>query len=154
MTQSSSSVMNDSRPMSREEIVAIFNRRQAAFDNLDADALAAGYASDCVVDSPSGGRHQGPQAVQEVMRAFFSAFLDMKVRVDRQLIDGNAVAQIVEVEGTQINEFMGLAPTGKPLRLVAAIDYELKGGKIVRERRIYDFTGMLVKVGVLKAKPA
>jgi len=24
----------------------------------------------------------------------------------------------------------------------------------VRERRIYDFTGMLVQVGVLKAKPA
>jgi hypothetical protein len=27
-------------------------------------------------------------------------------------------------------------------------------GLIVHERRIYDFTGMLVQIGVLKAKPA
>ena len=27
-------------------------------------------------------------------------------------------------------------------------------GKIVRERRIYDFTGLLMQVGVLKGKPA
>jgi hypothetical protein len=27
-------------------------------------------------------------------------------------------------------------------------------GAVVHERRIYDFTGMLVQIGVLKAKPA
>jgi hypothetical protein len=31
--------------------------------------------------------------------------------------------------------------------------YELKDRKIVRERRIYDFTGLLVQIGLLKAKP-
>jgi hypothetical protein len=31
--------------------------------------------------------------------------------------------------------------------------YELNGLTIVRERRIYDFTGMLVQIGALKAKP-
>jgi hypothetical protein len=30
----------------------------------------------------------------------------------------------------------------------------LENGKIVRERRIFDFTGLLVQIGVLKAKPA
>jgi predicted ester cyclase len=154
MTDGASSVMNDNRPMTRDEIVAFFDRRQAAIDNLDADALAAGYTADCVVSSPAGGLHTGPQAVHEVMRAFFSAFLDMKLRVERQLIDGDFVVQIVKVEGTQINEFMGLAPTGKPIRLTAAVEYEMRGGKIARERRIYDFTGMLVQVGVLKAKTA
>jgi hypothetical protein len=29
----------------------------------------------------------------------------------------------------------------------------LKGGKIQHERRIYDFTGLLIQIGVLKAKP-
>jgi hypothetical protein len=36
----------------------------------------------------------------------------------------------------------------------AVFFYELKHGRIVRERRIYDFTGMLVQIGILKAKPA
>jgi ketosteroid isomerase-like protein len=48
---------------------------------------------------------------------------------------------------------MGLPPTGKPFRLPAVFLYELRDGRIVRERRIYDFTGLLVQVGVLKAKP-
>jgi hypothetical protein len=29
----------------------------------------------------------------------------------------------------------------------------LRGCQIARERRIYDFTGLLVQVGVLKTKP-
>jgi hypothetical protein len=31
--------------------------------------------------------------------------------------------------------------------------YTLKDGQVVREKRIYDFTGMLIQIGVLKAKP-
>jgi hypothetical protein len=34
-----------------------------------------------------------------------------------------------------------------------AIIYLLKDGLIVRERRVYDFTGLLVQVGAIKAKP-
>jgi hypothetical protein len=30
----------------------------------------------------------------------------------------------------------------------------LDDGRIVHERRLYDFTGMLMQIGVLKAKPA
>ena len=37
--------------MTRDEIVAFFDRRQEAYDNLDAKALAAGYADDCLVES-------------------------------------------------------------------------------------------------------
>ncbi len=32
-------------------------------------------------------------------------------------------------------------------------DSNLKDRKIVRERRVYDFTGLLVQIGLLKAKP-
>ncbi|MGH9146149.1 MAG: hypothetical protein ACRD1Q_05525 [Vicinamibacterales bacterium] len=32
--------------------------------------------------------------------------------------------------------------------------YVLRDGQIVHERRIYDFTGILIQVGLLKAKPA
>jgi hypothetical protein len=32
--------------------------------------------------------------------------------------------------------------------------YEFKDGKIVRDRRMYDFTGLLIQLGTLRAKPA
>jgi hypothetical protein len=48
---------------------------------------------------------------------------------------------------------MGVPPTGKPFRVPMVLVNTLKNGQIVHERRIYDFTGLLVQIGVLKAKP-
>jgi steroid delta-isomerase-like uncharacterized protein len=137
----------------REDLVAFFARRQEAFDNLDASRLAADYADDCVVDSPTGGTHSGRVAAEKVLKTVFDAFLDLKVRGERLIVDGNQVAQILSIEGTDLGGFLGLPPTGKIFQLPAVFLYELNGLTIVRERRIYDFTGMLVQIGALKAKP-
>jgi predicted ester cyclase len=88
-----------------------------------------------------------------VLKAVFDAFLDLKVRSERLIVDGNQVAQILSIEGTDLGGFLGLPPTGKIFQLPAVFLYELNGLTIVRERRIYDFTGMLVQIGALKAKP-
>ena len=48
---------------------------------------------------------------------------------------------------------MGLPPTNKPFRLPIVFLCTVKDGLVVHEQRIYDFTGMLVQIGVLKAKP-
>jgi steroid delta-isomerase-like uncharacterized protein len=143
----------DTATMTRDEVIALFNRRQDAYDNLDAARLAADYADDCVVDSPTGGTHTGRVAAEKVLRTVFDAFLDLKVRTDRLIVDGNQVAQVMSVAGTDLGGFLGLPATGKIFHLPAVFLYELNGAQIVRERRIYDFTGMLVQIGVLKAKP-
>ena len=44
--------------------------------------------------------------------------------------------------------------TGRPFEVPMVFLMQIQGQKIVRERRFYDFTGLLVQVGVLKAKPA
>ena len=158
MTQNATTVMSPGRPperqMTREEIIGFFERRQAATDNLDAAALAADYAPDCIVESPMGGTHHGPAAVEHVLRGWFSAFLDLKTQVEERLIDGNRVVQILKLEGTHIGEFLGVPPTGKPFHFSGVAVFEIRGRQIVRERRIYDFTGLLLQIGVLKAKPA
>ncbi len=139
--------------MTRNAIAAIFERRRMAFDNHDAGALAADYAVDCVIESPSGGVHHGRAAAERVLRSVIDA-LDVKMHQDALLIDGDSVAQILTIEGTDDGQFLGLPPTGKSFRVPAVFLYELKDGQITRERRIYDFTGLLLQVGLLKAKPA
>jgi steroid delta-isomerase-like uncharacterized protein len=141
-------------PMTRDEIVSFFERRQVAHDNLDAAALAADYAEDCVVDSPTGGTHTGRAAVERVFDAVFDAFLDMKTRTERLVIDGDTVAQVVSVEGSNVGGFLGVPASGRPFRFSAVFVYQLRGRQIVSERRIYDFTGLLTQIGVLKMKPA
>jgi predicted ester cyclase len=139
--------------MTRDEIVAFFQRREDLYNDFDAAALAADYADDAVIDSPIAGVHTGGLAAEQAFRAVFEAFLDRKMRTDSLLIDGDRVAQVFAIEGTHIGEFLGLAPTGKPFRHTAVFLYELRNRLIVRERRIYDFTGLLVQIGVMKAKP-
>jgi steroid delta-isomerase-like uncharacterized protein len=84
----------------------------------------------------------------------FSAFLDLTTKVEDRIIDGNNAVTVVSIEGTHIGEFLGLPPTGKRFIMPVVFFYQLENGKIVRERRIFDFTGLLVQIGVLKAKPA
>lgn len=140
-------------PMSREEMVALFERRQEAYDDLDADRLASDYADDCFVESPSGGSHTGQSEVARVIRGVFSAFPDLKFRTLELIIDGDRVGQIGEIEGTDIGGFLGVRPTGKGFRVRAVFLYEFKDRRIVHERRVYDYTGVLVQIGVVRAKP-
>jgi steroid delta-isomerase-like uncharacterized protein len=139
--------------MSREEMVALFERRRAAYDDLNAALLAADYSEDCVVDSPLGGSHNGREAVQQVIQSFFDAFPDLSYDTEHLIIDGDEVAQVMTVEGTDIGGFLGLPATGKRFRVAASFFFVFKNRQIVHERRIYDFTGLLVQIGVLKAKP-
>jgi steroid delta-isomerase-like uncharacterized protein len=140
--------------LTRDEVTALFERRQDAFDNLDADALLGDYAHDCVVESRVAGTLRGPAAVDRARRAWFEAFPDLKFRTDRLIIDGTHVVQLLTLEGTDIGGLMGLAPSGKSFKAPAVFVYEFRDRKIVHETRIYDFTGVLVQIGLLKAKPA
>jgi steroid delta-isomerase-like uncharacterized protein len=145
--------VNSEQPAAREAILDLFERRQEAFDNLDAAMLAADYTEDCTVESPYAGAHVGRVAAEQVFRSWFEAFLDLKMRTKELIIDGNRVAQVFEVEGTDLGGLLGLPATGKTFRVPAVFLFELRGQQIERERRIYDFTGVMVQIGVLKAKP-
>jgi steroid delta-isomerase-like uncharacterized protein len=140
--------------MTRDEIAAMFARREKAYENEDAAALAADYAADAVIESPMAGVHRGPAAAEHAFDAVFTAYGDMKRQTDNLLIDGDHIAEVLTIEGTNMGSMMGLPPSGKAFRVPAVFLYELRGDKIVRERRILDFTGLLVQIGVLKARPA
>jgi predicted ester cyclase len=138
--------------MTRDEIVAMFDRRLAAYDRHDAVMLAADYAADCVIESPSGGTHRGPGPAEQVLRHVFDA-LEVKLTRQSVLIDGNSVAEVYGIVGHDTGRFLGLPPTGKAFQVSGVFLYDVEDGRIVRERRIYDFTAILVQTGLLKAKP-
>ena len=107
-----------------------------------------------MIDSPTVGLHQGPDAARQAYDVIFHAFADNTRRTEALVIEGDRVAQVMTIEGTNLGGLMGLPPSGKHFRVPAVFLYDLRGDQIVRERRIYDFTGMLVQIGVLKARPA
>jgi steroid delta-isomerase-like uncharacterized protein len=140
--------------MTRLHVEALFARREAALSQRDVAAISSLYSDDVVVESPmAGGAVHGRTAADEVNRAFIAGFPDVSFTREALMIDGDRAVWIGEVRGTDTGGFMGLAATGKPFRLPMVMVFVLRDGAIVSERRIYDFSGMLIQIGVLKAKP-
>ena len=140
--------------MTRDDIMALLARRHDAIVRRDAAALMADYAEDAVVESPLAGIVKGREANEQVYRAWWSAFPDRVDHVEEAIVDGDRAAQFATLTQTDLGGFMGLAPTGKPVRIPIVYLFTFDERHIVQERRIYDFTGMLVQIGILKAKPA
>jgi predicted ester cyclase len=141
--------------MTREEITTFYAGRVEAMNRHDAAVLVRQHTEDGVVDSPlSNGVARGHDAIERVYLSFFRAFPDVRLRQDSLLIDGPHAVQLVTLTGTDSGGLMGESPSGRPFTMSMVLLDVLREGRIVRERRIYDFTGLLVQIGALKAKPA
>ena len=107
------------------------------------------------MESPTaGGTIKGRAAIAGIYRAWFAGFPDLVTTPEELLIDGNRVARRFTMSGTDSGGFLGLPPTGKPFRVPVMWLCQINEGRIVHSRFIYDFSGMLIQIGALKAKPA
>jgi steroid delta-isomerase-like uncharacterized protein len=140
--------------MTRDEMLAFCARRQHAFETRDVPALAALHGESSVLESPLAGSATGRAGAARVYEAFFTAFPDAVVVSDPPIIDGDYLVLVGTMTGTHVGGFMGLPPSGRSFRFTIVHLLVVRDGQIVSERRVYDFTGFLVQIGVLKAKPA
>ena len=140
--------------MTRAEAEQFFDRRIEMWRQRDIDALGQLHTDDCVLESPIAGTVTGRAAIENVYRAFFTSFPDVTLEHPALVADGDHVVQTVTFSGTNTGGFMGMAPTGKRFSFDAVLICTLRGGRIAHEKRIYDFTGFLMEIGVLRAKPA
>ena len=140
--------------MTREDLQAFFDRRDQHWRARDAAALAAGHAPDGHVTSPMWRELDGREAILESYRSLFETFPDWEFNGQALIIDGTMVAQPFSATATLEGEFMGLPGTHRRCQIEGARLYEMKNGLIHHERRLYDFTALLIQVGVLRSKPA
>lgn len=140
--------------MTRDDIVSLLQRRFDALNRRDLATLVQVHADNGIVDSPLGGHAVGAEAIRRVYDAWQAAFPDAVFDVEPPIIDGERVAQVATVTGTDMGGFMGLPPSGKRFSMPMIFLFTVRDGKIQHERRVYDFTGLMIQLGVLKAKPA
>jgi len=140
--------------MTRDQLMALLARREQLWRKRDAAGLAADHAPDGVVVSPTGGVLEGRAEIERIYRLWFTAFPDITMTVTDTVIDDPYAVLLVNITGTHSGDFFGLAATGRRIQFTGAFIFRIKEGLIEHERRILDFTGVLVQVGVLKAKPA
>jgi predicted ester cyclase len=140
--------------MTRSEILEFFEKRNKAWQEHNAHALAESHAREGEVESPLFGNLKGQNAILKSYIELLSIFPDMEFYSEYLLIDGDSVAQFLKMTGTQQCEFCGLPASGKRMQFRGSSLCLMDNDKIAREIRTYDFTGFLLQLGVLKAKPA
>jgi steroid delta-isomerase-like uncharacterized protein len=139
--------------MTREQAVALFAERDEMWKRHDAAALAATHTDDGTVMSPIFGTVEGRQAIEVSYQELFTVFEDFAVNSGALVIDGEEAAQVFTAHATHSHELFGVPGTGKTFEIQGVAFYRFVGAQIAWERRFYDFTGMLVQLGVLRARP-
>ena len=140
--------------MTRAEIESLFERRRRAWDAHDAAAMAATHSIDGVVKSPMFGDLYGREEIEASYARAFHMFPDWAMVDEPLLVDGNTVVEVFSSTATHSADFMGLPATGRHFRIEGVRIHVVKDGLVHEERRLYDFTSLLIQVGVLKGKPA
>jgi steroid delta-isomerase-like uncharacterized protein len=140
--------------MTRQDVIGLLDRWQDALSRQNVDDFSSLYAADASIESPMIGPTSGRDGAIKVFSAFFAAFPDAAFAWETPVVDGRLVSVAAFLSGTDEGGFMGLAPSGKRFSIPIVFLLEIDSGLITRDRRIYDFTGLLIQIGVLKAKPA
>jgi uncharacterized protein (TIGR02246 family) len=139
--------------MTRDEITGFFEKWDGAWAARDPDRLADVYAPHATVVSPMFKRLHGRPEIAESYYRLFESFPDWTVTNEAPLIDGDRIARAFEATATHAGEFMGLKPTKRRCQIQGVRLFRLGVDGIQEERRLYDFTNLLIQIGVLRSKP-
>ena len=139
--------------MTTDAMLAFCDRRIEAWKRRDPEALASDHAERGTVGSPIFSKITGRDAIQRSYESLFQSFPDWTMDNEPPLIDGDRVAVPFTARATHAGRFMGLDGTGRRCEIHGVLLMEMADGLIAHERRVYDFTGLLIQLGVLRGKP-
>jgi predicted ester cyclase len=139
--------------MTREEILSLLSSHQDAFLARDAGRLALQHAPAGTFQSPAHGIVEGREAIGEIYRYWFTAFPDLRLTWGRPVVDGDRAALFWSFSGTAQGPFFGAVGAGTLIEMPGAAEYVVADGLIRSVRHVFDFSGVLMRAGVLKVKP-
>ena len=141
--------------MTSDETRRFISRYVELWEQGDVRGLGACYAEQAHVDSPMFQGLDGRGAIEKSFMDLFKAFSDSKIGVEDIITDserGDRCVTVFTSHGTHRGMLFGMPGTGRRVEIKGAFVMKFEGDHIVSELRIYDFVGMLVQLGVLKAK--
>ena len=111
---------------------------------------AAEFAWDDVVEQvPFPGQGPGLEGLKDVLRGMRAAFPDLVFSIVEQVAEGEKVVSRFEWTGTHKGPFLGVAATGRPVRVWGIVIDRLVAGRIKETRIIMDIFGLMMQMGAL-----
>jgi predicted ester cyclase len=140
--------------MTRDAIETLLARHKDGYARRDVDALADTHAAHGTFDSPAYGIVSGRDAIREIYRYWYTAFPDMLLTWESALIDPPRASWFWVLDGTAAGQFFGDVKVGSKVRMIGASECECGDEGFVSIRHVFDFSGALVRTGVMKMKPS
>jgi ketosteroid isomerase-like protein len=132
--------------LSREDAERIVRQLLNAVRRQDLPGLMEAYADDAVAVSPVFGEVCGRGAIGATFQTLFTTLSYPAVSVSDVLVDDNRIAVLSTVQATDRVGWFGLPATGGPIAYRLVLLLTVADGKIVRDERIYDSTGVLERL--------
>ncbi len=137
--------------MSEQNKALYRNFLDEVLNNKNADAIDKFMGPDFADHNPPPGFPPGPEGLKQMMTMFFSAFPDLKITTDDIIAEGDMVVGRHTTTGTHKGDFMGIAATGKQVKINEIHWVRFAEGKAVEHWGLSDDLSMMTQLGVIPA---
>jgi len=113
------------------------------------EAAAKYIWEDVIEQVPLPGQGPGLNGLKDTIRAMRAGFPNIVFSIHEQIAEGDKVVSRFEWTGTHEGSFLGIPPTGRPVRVWGMVIDRLKDDRVKDTRILMDILGMLTQLGVL-----
>ena len=93
----------------------------------------------------------GPDALRELLTAYRSAFPDLHIEIEALVSAGNRTVIAFTLSGTHEGELMGIAATGREVKISGMTLSHFENGKIVEEWELLDQLSLFQQLGIVSS---
>lgn len=139
--------------LTEEDAAAFAETLFGAWNAHDVDQIVALHAPNAVYHWGIGADSEGTDAIAAAQAAFFEAFPDIQVTIDRVWLAGSAVIVWYISTGVQETEFMGVPPSETSVTWTGLSVFQLACGQITEVWSEADHFGRVQQQGVRLGTP-
>jgi steroid delta-isomerase-like uncharacterized protein len=96
---------------------------------------------------------QGPEALKDLFTAYRTAFPDLHIEIGELVSTGNKTVISFTLSGTHEDDLMGIAATGRQVKVSGMTLSHFENGKIVEEWELLDRLSLFQQLGIVSAHP-
>src|SRR5689334_9151672 len=123
--------IQDIREFGRQFAEQIINQKRL-------ERLAEFVPENFVEEVPLPGQGPGRAGLRDVLTMFHTAFPDLRWQIDETVAEGEKLVSRFTMTGTHSGPFLGLAPTGRAVRVWGITIDVIRGGQMVSSRILMD----------------
>jgi steroid delta-isomerase-like uncharacterized protein len=129
----------------------VIRRFVEKFNNGLLDRIDEEYDESYLLDFPGGPAAAGKSGIRQATQEFRTAFPDLHFSIDDLFGESDRAAWRWTMTGTHKGQLGPFPPSGRPVRLPGISLFQLRDGRIERDRVRADMVGLLAQIGAIPA---